>query len=315
MVESFFTVAQKVLALFLMIGVGALLCKRRMISKRGADQINGLLIHVVAPCVVVSAFQIDRNGPDAPSLESLGLTALMAISSFVVAIGVTRLFFNRKPEETRRVLKFASVYSNCAFMGLPLVQAMLGGAGIIYASVFIAVFNVFCWTHGYAMMNNSGERQSLRKVLLNPGTIGVLIGLPLFLLSIRLPEFLGATVDAFAGLNTPLAMLCIGVYMAQLKVREALRDRSLYLVCLLRLLVIPAAAFAVLLLFRPSETAFVACMIQVCAPTAGMTAIFASKFGQDTALAAKTVAVTTLASIVTMPLFTSLAQAFSAIAS
>lgn len=314
MLESFFTVAQKVLVLFLMIGVGVLLCKRRMISKRGADQINGLLIHVVSPCVVVSAFQIDRNGPDAPSLISLGLTAVMAISSYVVAILITRFFHNNQPEGTRRVLKFASIYSNCAFMGLPLVQAMLGETGIIYASVFIAVFNVFCWTHGYALMNNSGEREPLRKVLLNPGTVGVMIGLALFLLSIRLPEFMSATVDAFAGLNTPLAMLCIGVYISQLKVREGLGDRSLYLMCLLRLLVIPAAVFGVLLLFRPSQTAFVACMIQVCAPAAGMTAIFASKFGQDTALAAKTVAVSTLLSIVTMPLFTSLAQAFSSIA-
>lgn len=305
MLESFLTVAEKVLILFLMIGVGVVLCKRRMISKKGADQINGLLIYVVSPCVVVSAFQIDRNSV---SLPSLGLTALMAISSFVVAIVIVRFFFNRQPEGVRRVMKFASVYSNCAFMGLPLVQALLGSAGIIYASIFIAVFNGFCWTHGYALMNNSGERQSIKKVLLNPGTIGVLIGLPLFLLSIRLPSFLSAAVDGFAALNTPLAMLCIGVYMSQLKIRQALGDKQLYLACLLRLLVVPAAVFGILLLFRPSETAFVACIIQVSAPAAGMTAIFASKFGQDTALAAKTVAVTTLLSIITMPLFTALAQ-------
>ena len=109
-------------------------------------------------------------------------------------------------------------------------------------------------------------------------------------------------------MNTPLAMMCIGVYIAQLKFQEALRDRQLYWVCFLRLLLIPLAVFLVMLLFHPEKTPFVSCMIQVCAPVAGMTAIFASKFGQDTSLAAKTVAVSTLFSIFTMPIFATLAQ-------
>ena len=305
MIGIFLTVAEKVLILFVMIGVGVVLCKRRMLSKRGADQINAILVNLVSPCVVISGFQIGRENV---SLESLGLTALMAISSFFVAILLTRFFFNRQPEGARRVLKFASIYSNCAFMGFPLVEAILGKEGILYASIFLAVFNLFCWTHGYTLMNNAQERQKLSKTLLNPGTIGVLIGLPLFLLSIKLPEALSVTLDSFAALNTPLAMMCIGVYIAQLKFQEALRDRQLYWVCFLRLLLIPLAVFLVMLLFHPEKTPFVSCMIQVCAPVAGMTAIFASKLGQDTSLAAKTVAVSTLFSIFTMPIFATLAQ-------
>ena len=129
MIGIFLTVAEKVLILFVMIGVGVVLCKRRMLSKRGADQINAILVNLVSPCVVISGFQIGRENV---SLESLGLTALMAISSFFVAILLTRFFFNRQPEGARRVLKFASIYSNCAFMGFPLVEAILGKEGILY---------------------------------------------------------------------------------------------------------------------------------------------------------------------------------------
>jgi predicted permease len=240
--ESLWTVTQNVLTLFLMIGVGVFLVKRGLLSGEGAAQLNTLLVNVVTPCVVVGAFQLDRSRV---SLPVLGLTALLAVAVHLIGILVSLLFFRREPEDLRRVMRFAAIYSNCGFMGLPLVQALLGSEGTVYASVFLAVFNVVSWTHGYALMSGNGGQKFVR-VLFNPGTVGVLVGLPLFLLGWRLPELVGKAVDGFAALNTPLAMLCIGVYISSVSLRETFLDLRLYRVCALRLLLIPALSLGLL---------------------------------------------------------------------
>lgn len=305
MLQSLLTVAQKVLALFVMIGVGAVLRRKNTITEQGAQQLNGLLLNLVTPCVIIHAFQIDR---ETVSLKSLGLMALLAFMSLVVGILVARFCFRRRPEGQRRVMNFAVIYSNSGFMGLPLVQALLGQEGVIYASVYIAVFNVVVWTHGYAMMNGTGEKQPLKSLLLNPGTVGVYIGLPLFLLGWRLPEVLYTPVEAFSALNTPLAMLCIGVYISAVKLKQVFREKALYQVSLLRLCVVPALTLILLWLIQPGRLPFLSCVIQASAPAAGMTVILAARFQRDTVLAAEVTAMSTLLSIATMPVLTTLAD-------
>lgn len=306
MLQGMLTVAEKVLILFLMIGVGVVLAKKKVITDIGVGQINSLLLNIVSPCVVIKAFQIDRGSVP---LSSLGWTVAMTALAFVLPILVTHFLFNKEPLDKSRVLKFSAIYSNSGFMGLPLVQAILGEPGVIYASIFIAIFNMVSWTHGYALMSG-GQKQPLKKIVLNPGTLGVLIGLPLFLFSIDLPTPIYTVVDSFAALNTPVAMVCIGVYIASVKLKDAFTELRVYKACFFRLVLFPALFFVILIPFHPPYLAFVSLTIQASAPAAAVTSIFASKCGRDAALASKIVAISTLLSILTMPVFTSLATTF-----
>ena len=189
----------------------------------------------------------------------------------------------------------------------PLVQGIVGEKGVVYGSFFIAVFNVICWTYGYRMMSG-GAKVSLRTVLLNPGIIGLAVGLPLYFLGLQLPAVLAEPVGFFSDLNTPLAMLIIGSYIAKVDLHSFVSDMAVYQMAALRLIVAPALFLACLLLLRPEPVLLVTSVIQASAPVAANTVLFAVQYGGDSQLASKTVAVSTVLSILTIPLFTILAQ-------
>ena len=171
-------------------------------------------------------------------------------------------------------------------MGLPLAQAVLGGSGVAYASMFIAVFNLFNWTHGVASLRGE-NKADLKKALMNPGTAGLAAGLFLFGFSLRLPPILLSPLSYLSDLNTPLAMIVIGVYISRVPLRELFSSRDLYALSAMRLVLIPAACFFLMLPFRVDPAVPTAVLILSSAPTAA-----------------------TVFSALTMPLFAALAGAF-----
>ena len=149
---------------------------------------------------------------------------------------------------------------------------------------------------------------NLRTVLLNPGMIGLLFGLPIYFFKLQLPALLTEPVGFLSNLNTPLAMLVIGSYIARVDLHSFISDLAVYKMAALRLVAAPAAYLAVLLLIRPEPDLLVSSVIQAAAPVAANTVLFAVEYHQDSELASKTVAVSTVLSIITIPIFTILAQ-------
>lgn len=310
MLASMLLVMGKVAVLFLMITAGYICSRTRLITSRGASQMTSLLLYVVGPCLIISSFQIDSSEV---GMKEIGIAFLVAILAQGLSVLLSLIVFRRKPEMRKRLFRFAVAYSNCGFMGLPLAQAVMGEKGVIYASVYIVVFNVFVWTHGYMTMSGGTSGNFVRKLLLNPGILGMVIGLPLFALHIHLPEILGTTLSSFADLNTPLSMVIIGTYVAKVTPRDFLSDLDVYLTAALRLIAAPLIFLIVLAALSTvapiDPTIFVTCVILAAAPAAGNTVLFSAMFGGDARTGSKVVAVTTLLSILTMPVFTSVAQA------
>lgn len=309
MLSSMLLVMEKVAILFLMIGAGYVCSRTRIVTSRGASQMTNVLLYVVGPCLIISSFQIDSSEV---GMKEVGTAFLVALLGQGLSILLSLFVFRRREEMRRRLFQFAVAYSNCGFMGLPLAQALMGDKGVIYASVFVVVFNVFVWTQGYMKMSGGARGNFVRKLLLNPGIIGMAIGLPLFALNIRLPEILGTTLSSFANLNTPLSMVIIGTYVAKVAPRDFFSDLDVYLTAGLRLIVAPlifVGVLAILTLVVPIDaTILVTCVILASAPSAGNTVLFSAMFGGDARTGSKVVAVTTLLSILTMPVFTALAQ-------
>lgn len=299
------TIVTKVAVIVILIAVGVLAAKVGWLSERGTAEITTVLVKLVTPCLIVNSLLSADKLTVGEMLMASGAAAL----AICIAIVISLCCFRKEPEDRRKVLRFSVIFSNAGFMGLPLVQSIVGAQGVVYASFFIAVFNLICWTYGYAMM--SGGSVSIKTALLNPGMIGLVIGLPLYFLQVQLPEMITEPIAFISDLNTPLAMFVIGGYVARIDVRSFLTDFAVYKMAFVRLLICPAAALLVLLLIRPQTDLLLSCVIQAAAPVAANTVLFAAEYGGDSELASKSVAVSTVLSILTIPMMAMLAQALA----
>lgn len=302
--EAVLAVVGKVAVILVLILVGYLVTRRRMLTERGASEVTTLLIKLVTPCVIINSFlgSADRLG----AYELLMAVALPVLW-MGIALGLSLLCFRKEPEERQKVLRFATLFSNTGFMGIPLVQGIVGDTGVIYASFGVVVFNILCWTYGYSMMSG-GAKMNLKTLLLNPGVIGLAFGLPIYFLGLKLPAVVSEPLGLLADLNTPLAMLVIGTYIAGADLHSFMSDMAVYRASFLRLIAAPLIYLGLLLVIQPGETLFVSTMVQAATPVAANTVLFAVQYKRDSELASKLVAVSTVLSIITIPVLTIAAQ-------
>ncbi len=292
-------IATQVFILFLLIGVGFFIRKIRLIDDPALRQINFILLAIINPCMIIKAFQTDYN----PLLiDGILIATASAVATHILGAVLAKLVFRKSPPAQSKVLQFAVIFSNCGFMCLPLLYAILGNNGVLFGSVYVAVFNIGTWTYGVLLLTGNKAEINLKKALINPGTLTILIALPLFLLQIRLPLVPMTAVEQIAGMNTPVAMMIIGAQMAMVPFMSFFRQKSVYLASALRLLVVPGIMLIVLSLFQLDRTVLLSCLIPAMAPVSAATAIFVTRYQQDTALATQAIAFSTLFSIITMPL-------------
>lgn len=307
MAQEFFVVTGSVLTLFLIMGVGYGLAKWKILTQDMLPKLSTLLLYVVCPAIIIDCFQVERS----PQLDRQLLVAGVAlVGTYVLNMVLAQLCFRRQPGDTRGVLRFAAIYGNTGFMGLPLIQSVLGDEAMMFTVVSVGVFNVACWTHGAACIGGR-EQISVRKAVLNPGVLSFLVALGLFLAQVRLPWPVGDAVSDLADLNTPLAMLVIGAQMAGSDLREAFGNARLYLVSFLKLVAVPVLTMLVLLPFHLNGMMFMTLVILSGCPTAGVSSLFCQLFGKDSTLAAQQVTLSTLLCMITLPLVTLAAQMYS----
>lgn len=308
LLDYFFTVSGQVLILFILIGIGYICGKIGFINENTAKHITDIVLYFVTPCVIINAYQIDFN----PSiLINLGITALCAIGVHIISIIIVTLVFRGKDVGKRAVLRFGTIFSNCGFMSLPLQQAIVGKEGVLYGAAFLGVFNIVLWSYGVVCMSGSRKNLSAKKLLLNPGILGVIIALVLFLMSIKLPTVISEPVKYMANLNTPLPMIIIGFHLTNSKISNGLRDKDAWIATILRLLVIPVICISIMLLIGIKGDILITVAIAVSAPVAAVTTMFATKFEKDTELSVNLVSLSTILSVVTMSCIVAISQMLS----
>lgn len=292
-------VAGQVAVLFLLIGTGFVIRKLGWINEQGIRQMTTILLMIIAPCIIIDSFQM----PYEPELfVSLLIAGGSAILTHLIGIVIGRFSFRGQPEASRKVLRFSIIFSNCGFMCIPILQAVLGSRGVFLGSVYIAVFNIVQWTYGVLLMTGDRKDINLRKALINPGTIGLIIGLGFFITGFKLPSIPAQAVSYLADLNSPVAMLIIGAQMADTRLGDIWKNPQNILVTFYRLLLIPVLVLLILHAFNLDRDLILACLIPACAPTAAGAVLFATRYRQNVALATHTIALTTLLSIVSIPL-------------
>lgn len=308
MVENFLTVFLQVVILFCLIAFGFIGGKIKLINEEGSKVMSNIMIYFVTPCLIINSFSIEF---DPKKLKGLLITFVSSFAIHLIAIILASLIFRGNNKNKISVLRFAAIFSNAGFMGIPLQEAVLGPDGVFYGSVYVAVFNIIIWTYGVYCMTSDIKEISLKRLLFNPGIIGVTIGLIFFFLPISLTPTIQTVISSMANLNTPLAMIIIGFYLCKSNFANVLRDKSLYLVISLRLIAIPLISLAILLLFGVREIVLVSLIVSASAPVAAVTSIFSTKFSRDTEFSVNLVTITTVLSILTMPLVVALSQYFA----
>lgn len=292
-------VAMQVAIVFILIAVGFVLKKAGMIDDRGSKQLTNILLIIVTPCVLIKSYQTEFRTDLA---KNLLWAAFFTVVIHVVMILISTLIFRKEPTKRYRINIFSAVYSNCGFMAIPLLSAVLPENGVIYGSAYLAMFNILYWTHGVCLYTGSRKSLSLKNAFINPGVIGTLLSLVLFVGRVELPRIIFEPVNYLAGLNTPLAMIVLGVYLANIDFKKTLKKVSIYIVALLRLIIFPIIAIVLAKVMNMDSDVAKAVLISAACPTATVTTLFAAKFGLDAEYASEVVSVSTVLSIVTIPL-------------
>lgn len=287
---------KQTIIMFLYMAVGFTMFRSRLISKEGSASMASLLIYIVIPAVVIQSFQVEYSPEKANELLiSIAVGALL----LTVAMLISHLLLRKNPIDD-----FGAAFSNAGFMGFPLIAALLGANAIFCVAAFVAMLNALQWTYGQYLLSGNKEDLSAKKVLQNPLVLSFGLGLLLFFCRITLPSVVSSALSSVAAMNAPLAMITLGVYLAQLDVGRAVRNRQIYFASAVRLILIPMVSFVLLYFLLPvlTPTMKTALFIAAMAPVGSNVAVYAQKQGKDYSYAVGLVCLSTLFSILTMPL-------------
>ncbi|MBQ8966748.1 MAG: AEC family transporter [Ruminococcus sp.] len=284
--------------IILVIGLGCSM--KGVITKEGNKQLSAVELHIINPLLIFMSYQSDYSSK---LLHGLLWSFLLAAVSFGVTIGLSTLMISKKRPE-HSLERFSAVYSNCGFVGIPLIRGIYGDEGVLYLTAYITLFNVLVWTHGLMTMKESRDMKSFLKALRSPSVVAVGIGLVFYLLQIRLPELLYTPLKYVSDMNTPLAMLIAGSAAAQTDIRKAFKNKGLYLVSAMKLLIMPLSALAVMALIPAPTMVRMVVLIAAACPVATTGTMFAIQYDKNPERCSEFFAVTTLLSGLTLPVVT-----------
>lgn len=320
-------VALKIIQMFIILSVGVIAFKTGLIDKSATAKMSNLLLMVISPMLSFMSYQTDFS---AELLHGLLLCLLASVLTFVISILLSELIF--RPGHASRAVspdvsgladgadasglsdgtgsssdlsgieKLSVVYSNCGFIGVPLVNSLFGSIGVFYLTAYLTAFNVLLWTHGIRAMGETFTLKTLWKKLMTPAILAIAAGVVCFVAQIRLPEVLSYPLGLIANMNTPLAMLVAGANLAQADILKCLKKPRVYLVSVVRLILIPAISLIFLRMMHLDFTVSFTVFLAAACPAGASAIMFAERFGKDSSYATELFVLTTVLSVVTIPL-------------
>ena len=300
------SLARQILILFMMMFGGFILVKLKILPSSGSKILSLIIIYLITPCVLISSFQVDLTEQTRSGFLLCLFTALLIHVILFLATAILDRFFYFTPIE-----KTSVIYSNSGNLIFPLITALLGDEWVIYASAFLCVQTFFVWTHCPSVIEGRPQF-NLKKILANVNIIAIFIGVILLITGITLPSVINDAMDNLSSTIGPLAMIMIGMILAEVNWKETLGNKRLYLIAFLRMIIIPFLIMLVLKLSplaktNPSGTTLLfISLLGVSTPTAAAVTQIAQLYDKEVKYASAINAVTTLMSIVTMPLIIAL---------
>ena len=300
-------ILMQMVQLFLVIGLGYFLFKVKILDVELNKRLTTLLLAVTTPALIISS--VLSTTEYLPFTDIL-FVFLVGILVYIVLpiLGWILVKIMRIPLPQQGLYIFMTVFSNIGFMGFPVMKAIFGNDAVFYTALFNMLFNLLVFSVGTGIMGyGTGRKMNFNpKDLLSPGVIASLVALVIYMAKIQFPNVISSTITMIGDITTPIAMLIIGSTLANIPLKEVFSELRIYPYTFIKQVIIPALAYPVLRLFIQDPLILGVTLIMISMPVANSAVLFATEYDGDVSLAAKAVFMTTLLSIVTIPLIVSL---------
>jgi predicted permease len=291
--------------LYLISAVGFAADKTKIFTQADGKRLVDLMFNLILPIAIINTFLNMERTPE--HIKGLGIAFALAVLTHLLGIGISALSFRKKDAMIRGIYHYAMTFSNAAFIALPLAESVVGKEGVFYSSCYVAVFNVFAFTYGIREISGKKAKINVKNLILNPGSVSVIIGIPLFLLQVKLPGVVSDSMARVAACNSPMAMIVFGTFLANCNFKNIFVKKEIFYVSLIRLIVIPVTMLLFFKAVGVEGNMRIALTVSASAPVATNTAMYAAKYDNDTALPSEIVGQTSVLGIITMPVIVALA--------
>ena len=297
----------QMIQLFLVIALGYFLFKVKILDVDLNKKLTTLLLTVTTPAMIVSSVlstTVTQSFNDIlfVFLSGFAIYLIMPILGFII-VKVMKI-----PLPQQGLYIFMTVFSNIGFMGFPVMKAIFGNEAVFFTAIFNMIFNLFVFSAGIVIMNyGTGQNVKLDpKNLLSPGVIASLVALLIYFTGIHFPDVISSTVTMVGDITTPMAMLLIGSTLANIPLKEVFTELKIYPYTIIKQIIVPVIAYPILKMIIGDPLILGITLIMISMPVANSAVLFATEYDGDVSLAAKTVFMTTLLSVVTIPLIVAL---------
>ena len=288
--------------MFISMIVGFSLSRADVINKKGDKYLSNFLLYIIFPVVIINSFAIKRTEKNFYGfLDSFFLAIVSILLSMIVSYIIYEKYAYKKTGKAMRIDDVGVAFSSAGFMGIPIVSSMFGKDAVFFASSFAAILTFLQWTYGVMLIADSKDYIKAKKIFLNPVLISMVTGIIIYISDIHINSAISSFFNIFSYLNAPVVMIILGIYLDQIKVFSMFKEKSVYLSSILRLVLIPVLT-ALTIKFLPGNTEIkLITMIAASAPVGSNVAIFARLYGGDYTKAVKIVCMSTILSVITMP--------------
>ena len=312
-------IIQTVAILALMVLPGFLLGKLRLADGAFATGLSNFVLYVAQSCMFLRAFL--STPMTTVVLRGMVIVFVMSILIHIIFTAIALLFYRKAPDHMQRILRFSTIFTNAGYMSISMFEILFPThpEATVYASVYLIFFNMYMWSLGIYLHTKDRTYIRPKHIFLNPPVIAAVLGLVLFFVHAGswidanpVTSLLGQAVSILASTVCPLSMVVVGTRLGMMSFRGFFRDRYLYYYLFIRMLLCPVLVFLLLKLFGvifgsllyTEEISLLTTVLLLCASTPAATSVsmFAEKFGSDTEYAGKLVSVSTIFSVVTIPL-------------
>jgi len=300
-------ILMQMIQLFMVMALGYLLFKIHIFDLEFNKKLTTFLLTVTTPALIISSV---LSTTEYQSLHNILFVFLIGFLIYIIfpIIGFLLVKVMKIPKAQQGLYIFMTVFSNIGFMGFPVMKSIFGNDAVFYTAIFNMIFNLFVYSVG-PMMMSYGTDQEIHlnlKNILSPGVIASFVALVLYFTRLSVPDVISSTMTMIGDITTPMAMLIIGSTLANMPLKEVFSEVRVYPYTLIKQVVIPIIAYPILRFFIHDPLILGVTLIMISMPVANSAVLFATEYDGDISLAAKTVFMTTLLSVGTIPLIVAL---------
>ncbi len=294
-------VVNQVLMLFFPVVIGYIIIKLGVVKEEFTKNLSSFIFNVTLPCAIISALQFDFDRQILiKSVLLIVISVVVTVFSWAFGLGTAKVL--KVKNASKNAIVYSLMFSNFSFMGYPVARAFMGAEGVMYATMFTLPLFVMVQSWGVALINSEGERKFKATYILNAPLIAAVIGFILFLTGLRFPTAIDGTIDMLGSMTTPLAMVVVGLSLSAEPLKNAFTSIRFYVLALLRLVVLPIVVFYALVALNINIDICRVSAIITMMPVAANIIVTSAAYGKDTTDPARAVLLTTVLSVITIPL-------------